>query len=76
MPDQMSFADLAEHHVELLPARTVLSLWHADLTGDAGVSGESGNHGADGKSVPGTSWWFLFGSNRSVFSLGDASSNS
>ncbi|MGB6164872.1 MAG: hypothetical protein WBF75_20360 [Pseudonocardiaceae bacterium] len=64
MPDLMSSVDLAEQHVELLPARTVLSLWRADLGGDAGLPGESGSHGADGKSIPGTSWWALLGYDR------------
>ncbi len=64
MPDPMSSADLAEQHVELLPARTVLSLWRADLGGDAGRPGESGTHGADGKSISGFSWLFLFGYDR------------
>lgn len=64
MHDPMSSVDLAEQHVELLPARTVLSLWSADLGGDAGSPGESGNHGADGKSISGFSWFFLFGYDR------------
>jgi hypothetical protein len=64
MPDPMSSVDLAEQHVELLPARTVLSLWRADLGGDAGLPGESGNHGADGKSISGTSWLALLGYDR------------
>lgn len=64
MPDLMSSVDLAEQHVELLPPRTVLSLWRADLAGDTGVSGEPGNNGAEGKSIPGTSWWALLGYDR------------
>jgi hypothetical protein len=73
MPDPMSFA---EQHVELLPARTVLSLWHAGTVGKAGSPGEPGTPGANGESIPGSTWWWLFGYNRSGsgFSLGDASS--
>ena len=70
MPDTMSFAELAEQHVELLPARTVLSLWRAGT----GVTGEPGNHGTDGQSIPSSPWGFIFGYDRSGFSIGDASS--
>jgi hypothetical protein len=74
MPDAMSFAELAEQSVELLPARTVLSMLRTGTGGDAGAHGEPGTHGADGQSIPGSTWWFIFGDNRSGFSLGDASS--
>lgn len=73
MPDTMSFAELAGQYVELLPARTVLSLWRAG-TGNAGTSGDPGTRGANGQSIPGSPWWSLFGYDRSGFSLGDASS--
>jgi hypothetical protein len=64
MSDTMSFAELAEQYVGLLPARTVLSLWHTGPTGDAGAPGGPGTPGADGQSIPGTTWWFLFGYDR------------
>jgi hypothetical protein len=65
MSGTMSFAELAEQYVGLLPARTVLSLWHAGPTGDVGAPGGPGTPGADGQSIPGTTWWFLFGYDRS-----------
>ncbi|MBV9160804.1 MAG: hypothetical protein JO309_09365 [Pseudonocardiales bacterium] len=71
MSDAMSFAELAEQYVELLPARTVLSMWRA---GTGGHDGAPGTRGADGESVPGSTWWFIFGYDRSGVSLGDASS--
>lgn len=55
MSDAMSFTELDGQHVELLPARTVLSLF---IVGDQGTNGSSG---ADGKSIPATSKWNLFG---------------
>ena len=72
MSDAMSFAELTEHYVELLPARTVLSLLRAGTGGDVGNSGEPGTRGADGPSIPGSTWWFLFAYDRS--GIGDASS--
>ncbi|MGH3867206.1 MAG: hypothetical protein ACRDQ4_13890 [Pseudonocardiaceae bacterium] len=76
MLDLMSFAELTEQHVELLPARTVLSLWRAGTGGSAGDPGESGNPGTNGQGFPGFIWWYLSGSNRSGSgsSFGDASS--
>lgn len=74
MPDAMSFAELAEQYVELLPARTVLSMLRTGTGGNAGAPGEPGTRGADGESIPGSTWWFIFGDNRSGVSLGDASS--
>ena len=70
MPDPMSFAELAEQHVELLPARTVLSLWRAG----AGPPGEPGTPGADGQGMPGSFWRFFFDYDRSGPSQGAASS--
>ncbi|MGH3997653.1 MAG: hypothetical protein ACRDTJ_09355 [Pseudonocardiaceae bacterium] len=58
MSDAMSFAELDGQHVELLPARTVLSLFSV---GDQGANGSQGTAGADGQSVPATSKWNLFG---------------
>jgi hypothetical protein len=45
MSDPMSFAELDEQHVELLPARTVLSMFSA---ADGGV----GSSGADATGTP------------------------
>ncbi|MGH3780915.1 MAG: hypothetical protein ACRDRO_09890 [Pseudonocardiaceae bacterium] len=55
----MSLAELAEHHVELLPARTVLSLWRAGIDGLPGAPGEPGTPGGKGQSFSGTSMWAL-----------------
>ncbi|MGH3718740.1 MAG: hypothetical protein ACRDRI_07850 [Pseudonocardiaceae bacterium] len=63
MSDAMSFTELAEQCVELLPARTVLSLLRG---GTAESSGAQGTHGTDGQSIPGTTMWALvFGYDRS-----------
>lgn len=48
MSDAMSFAEVGEQYVELLPARTVLSLLPAGIPG---ANGESGTPGAHGKSM-------------------------
>jgi hypothetical protein len=58
MSDAMSVAELEGQHVELLPARTVLSLFSV---GDHGANGSHGDAGADGKSIPQTTKWNLFG---------------
>lgn len=42
MSDAMSFAELAEQYVELLPARTVLSLWHVSTGRNTNSSGGTG----------------------------------
>jgi hypothetical protein len=44
MPDSLSFAEIDAQHMELLPARTVLSLFSADGPGggDAGNSAGAG----------------------------------
>jgi hypothetical protein len=47
MSDAMSFAEVNDQFVELLPARTVLSLLRAIPVG-VGSPGEPGSHGADG----------------------------
>ncbi len=73
MFDAMSMAQLAEQHVELLPARTVLSLWRAGI---AGSPGDPGTRGANGQSFSGPSMWALItGSNQpdSSTNVGDAS---
>jgi hypothetical protein len=77
MSDPMSFAELTEQHVELLPDRTVLSLLRA-ATGGSG--GEPGSAGANGKSIPGTTWMALLfpqheaGSGTTSYGIGDATS--
>ena len=82
MFDAMNLADLAEHHVELLPARTALSLWRAGIDGLPGAPGDPGTRGADGQSFSGTTmsgttmWQLITGSNQSDpgTSASDASS--
>lgn len=54
MSDTMYFAELDGQYVELLPARTVLSLLHAG----AGANGDAGTHGSNGQ---GTSKFTFFG---------------
>ena len=49
MSDVMSFAEVGAQHVELLPARTVLSLFTADPLGN----GEAGKAGANGQGMHG-----------------------
>lgn len=54
MSDALSFADIDGQHVELLPARTVLSLYggsYPDYSDDGGDGGDGGDHnkGGDGK---------------------------
>lgn len=76
MSGAMSAAELTEQFVELLPARTVLSLfvqspWHADIsgTGTAGAHGDPGTHGGNGQSIGNrpsigsAAMWLLFGDN-------------
>jgi hypothetical protein len=63
MSEAMSSAELTEQLVELLPARTVLSLsvlslsgqspWHADIGGTTGAHGDPGIHGSNGQSIDG-----------------------
>lgn len=48
MSDVMSFAEVHDQLVELLPDRTVLSVLHPAHTGVIGVPGGSGSRGADG----------------------------
>jgi hypothetical protein len=52
-------AQLTEQHVELLPARTVLSLWRAGIDGTAGAPGDPGTPGASGQSFSGPNMWAL-----------------
>lgn len=79
MSDSMSFAELTEQHVELLPDRTVLSLMRAATGGSAGSPGEAGAAGGHGQSVPGTTWMtLLFGrhdtGSGTAYGIGDATS--
>ena len=79
MFDAMNVAQLAEQHVELLPARTVLSVTHAGIDGTAGDPGAAGTPGANGQSYSGTSMWALitgYNQTDSGRSVGDASSKS
>lgn len=68
MSDAMSCAELATHHAELLPARTVLSMLHLSTLhpGDieiTGPRGEPGTQGASGQSMRGFNFlgWFGWG---------------
>lgn len=74
MSDVMSFAELSGQHVELLPARTVLSMLHSDVAGTAGAPGEPGTAGAPGKGYSGSSPWrmlFLYDPSSGSLSMGD-----
>jgi hypothetical protein len=76
MCDAMSSAQLAEQSVELLPARTVLSLCRAGIDGTAGAGGAPGTPGAPGQSFSGTNMWALitgYTPSGSGTSVGDAS---
>jgi hypothetical protein len=57
MPDAISFADLDEQRVELLPARTVLSL----LSAGTGALGEPDNGVSNGQQAARTTWMVIFG---------------
>jgi hypothetical protein len=50
MSDALSFAEIDGQHVELLPARTVLSMFS---TGGGPRGGDAGNAGAGGTGGPG-----------------------
>ena len=58
MSDAMSFAEFGELHVELLPARTVLSLLHAHTPG---AGGDPGTAGANGQGTSKLSFLGMFG---------------
>ena len=51
MSDELSFADIDGQHVELLPARTVLSLFMAGGSGGDGGAGGAGGNGQGGVGV-------------------------
>jgi hypothetical protein len=80
MLDEMSFAEVNDQFVELLPARTVLSLSCAPAGGVIGTPGGPGTPGSSGPSVVSNTWGTLVGSNEqstttgSVLGLGDTTS--
>lgn len=49
MSDVLSFAEIDVTHVELLPARTVLSMFRVSVGGDAGNGGQGGKGGVGGQ---------------------------
>ena len=49
MSDVLSFAEIDVTHVELLPARTVLSMFRVSVGGDAGNGGQGGKGGVGGE---------------------------
>ena len=56
MSDALSFAEIAGQHVELLPARTVLSLFSTGGGGEGGGAATptpAGNYGGDGGDAKG-----------------------
>lgn len=61
MSDVMSFAEIHDQFVELLPARTVLSLLHAAQGGIIGAPGRPGARGAHGPGLVDYAWSGLFG---------------
>jgi hypothetical protein len=58
MFDTISFAELGEQHVELLPARTVLSMLHGAINGP---NGDSGTPGANGQGISKMTFLGMFG---------------
>jgi len=48
MSDALSFVEIDGQHVELLPARTVMSLLHTGGGGENSGRGGNGGHGGDG----------------------------
>jgi hypothetical protein len=71
MSDAMSCADFAEQYIELLPARTVLSLFTTDPFG----GGEAGKAGANGQGEHGFTFlgWFGWGGSNPAPSTTDLS---
>ena len=61
MSDAMNCAEFDDQSIELLPARTVLSLFTADVLGN----GEPGKAGANGQSEHGFTFFGIFGWNGS-----------
>lgn len=73
MSDAIDFAELGEQHVELLPARTVLSVLHGAVNGPAG---EPGTPGANGQGISKMTFLGMFGWGGSDPSYSQASSDS
>jgi hypothetical protein len=73
MSDAISFAELGSQHVELLPARTVLSMLHGAINGP---SGDSGTPGANGQGMSKITFLGMFGWGGPDSSYSQASSDS
>lgn len=73
MSDAMSFAELGEQHVELLPVRTVLSLLHGTINGP---NGDAGTPGANGQGISKITFLGMFGWGGSDSSYNQGSSDS
>jgi hypothetical protein len=68
MSDTLNSAELEAQHVELLPARTVLSLF--SLAGNGGSAGKPGA-GGQGTAGVGFNWNLVFGgSQNNISSMG------
>lgn len=63
MSDTLTFAELDGQQVELLPARTVLSLFELGGDGGAGGTAGDGDHGGNGGLAFAGSQFALFGDN-------------
>ncbi|MGH3836229.1 MAG: hypothetical protein ACRDSF_11070 [Pseudonocardiaceae bacterium] len=72
MSDATRLAELDEQHVELLPARTLLSLLSAI---DLGTDGAPGTPGTPGPSIPGPGTWLPIDSQSSIGDTGSAGSS-
>ena len=57
MSDVISFAELGEQHVELLPARTVLSMLHGAINGPFGGPPGDNGHGTSKMNFLGLFGW-------------------
>lgn len=75
MSDAISFAEFGEQHVELLPARTVLSMLHGAINGP---TGDSGTPGANGQGMSKITFLGMFGwgGSEPSYSQGSADSGS
>ena len=76
MPDAISSAQLGEQHVELLPARTVLSMLHGAINGPTGDSGTPGTPGANGQGISRIPFLWTFGWDGSDSSYSQAGGDS
>jgi hypothetical protein len=74
MSDVISFAELGEQHVELLPARTVLSMLHGAINGPFGGPPGDNGHGTSKMNFLGMFGWGGSDSNYSQAS-GDSGSS-